>query len=162
MRKTFIILAVMSALALVLMIGCKPAPNQTCSTGSDCFLRYVGDAECAPCDYNEKDYKCVSKEAADAIDLKRGEILSRVQCMTCIGTDSLESTANYECACSDAVCGIQKKVGIANPASVYCEENGGTLEIVTAADGSQSGICTLKDGTKCDEWAYFRGECPAK
>lgn len=49
---------------------------------------------------------------------------------------------------------------IANPASVYCEQNNGTLEIVTAAGGSQAGICTLKDGTRCDEWAYYRGECP--
>ena len=50
-----------------------------------------------------------------------------------------------------------------NPASVHCEQNGGKLQIVTAADGSQSGVCTFPDGSKCDEWAYFRGECgPAK
>jgi len=47
-----------------------------------------------------------------------------------------------------------------NPASVYCEEKGGTFEIITAEDGSQSAICTLKGDIKCDEWAYFRGECP--
>jgi putative hemolysin len=46
-----------------------------------------------------------------------------------------------------------------NPASVYCKENGGELEIVTAADGSQSGRCVFPDGSACDEWAYFRGEC---
>jgi len=46
-----------------------------------------------------------------------------------------------------------------NPASVYCEQNGNTLEIRTAADGSQSGVCVFPDGTTCDEWAYFRGEC---
>jgi putative hemolysin len=46
-----------------------------------------------------------------------------------------------------------------NPASVYCEQNGNKLEIRTAADGSQSGICVLPDGSTCDEWAYFRGEC---
>lgn len=51
-----------------------------------------------------------------------------------------------------------KNVGLANPASVYCEKNGGTLEIVNEAEG-QKGICTLSDGTKCDEWQYFRGEC---
>ena len=48
---------------------------------------------------------------------------------------------------------------IANPASVNCINNGGQLEIVTADDGSQTGICTFKDGTICEEWAYFRGEC---
>ncbi len=49
---------------------------------------------------------------------------------------------------------------IANPASVYCEEQGGKLEIRTDADGGQAGYCTLKDGTECEEWAYYRGECP--
>lgn len=46
-----------------------------------------------------------------------------------------------------------------NPASAYCEQNGGQLEIVTAADGSQSGRCIFPDGSFCDEWAYHRGEC---
>jgi hypothetical protein len=46
-----------------------------------------------------------------------------------------------------------------NPASVNCEQNGYRLEIHTAADGSQSGVCVFPDGSTCDEWAYFRGEC---
>jgi putative hemolysin len=46
-----------------------------------------------------------------------------------------------------------------NPASAYCEQNGNKLEIQTAVDGSQSGICVFPDGSTCDEWAYFRGEC---
>lgn len=48
---------------------------------------------------------------------------------------------------------------IANPASVYCEQSGNILEIQTAADGSQTGVCIFADGSTCDEWAYFRGEC---
>jgi len=46
-----------------------------------------------------------------------------------------------------------------NPASVYCEQNGNTLEIRTADDGGQNGVCIFPDGSTCDEWAYFRGEC---
>jgi hypothetical protein len=46
-----------------------------------------------------------------------------------------------------------------NPASLYCEQQGNKLEIHTAADGSQSGICVFPDGSTCDEWAYFKGEC---
>ena len=46
-----------------------------------------------------------------------------------------------------------------NPASVYCEEQGYSLEIITASDGSQRGICIFPDGSSCDEWTYFRGEC---
>lgn len=48
---------------------------------------------------------------------------------------------------------------VANPASVHCREQGGTLEIVDGPEG-QHGVCTLKDGTVCEEWAYLRGECP--
>jgi len=50
-------------------------------------------------------------------------------------------------------------VNMPNPASVYCEEQGNTNEIRTADDGSQSGVCIFPDGSICDEWAYFRGEC---
>jgi putative hemolysin len=46
-----------------------------------------------------------------------------------------------------------------NPASVYCEQQGYKIEIRTAADGSQSGVCIFPDGSECDEWAYYRGEC---
>jgi putative hemolysin len=51
------------------------------------------------------------------------------------------------------------QVNMPNPASVYCEQNGNQLEIQTADDGSQSGVCVFPDGSICDEWAYFRGEC---
>jgi putative hemolysin len=47
---------------------------------------------------------------------------------------------------------------IANPAAVYCVQKGGRLAIVTDAHG-ESGICIFSDGSQCDEWAYFRGEC---
>jgi putative hemolysin len=51
------------------------------------------------------------------------------------------------------------QTGMPNPASVYCEQTGNKIEIRTAADGSQSGICIFPDGSTCDEWAYYRGEC---
>jgi hypothetical protein len=51
------------------------------------------------------------------------------------------------------------QVSMPNPASVYCEQNGNKLEIHTTADGSQSGVCIFPDGSTCDEWAHFRGEC---
>lgn len=52
-----------------------------------------------------------------------------------------------------------QNAGLPNPASVYCEEQGGTLEIRTNADGSQVGVCIFDNGSECDEWAYFRDEC---
>jgi len=46
-----------------------------------------------------------------------------------------------------------------NPAAAYCQKQGYTSEIRTAADGSQSGVCKFPNGTECDEWAYFRRNC---
>jgi len=60
---------------------------------------------------------------------------------------------------SDSAGSDSPQANIPNPASVYCEQQGNTLEIQTAADGSQSGVCIFPDGSTCDEWAYFRGEC---
>jgi len=51
------------------------------------------------------------------------------------------------------------QVDMANPASVFCQEQGGQLEIRTGADGGQFGVCLFADGSECDEWAFFRGEC---
>jgi putative hemolysin len=36
---------------------------------------------------------------------------------------------------------------------------GGTLEIREDAEGNQVGWCVFDDGSECEEWAYYRGEC---
>jgi putative hemolysin len=48
---------------------------------------------------------------------------------------------------------------IANPASLNCEENGGKVDIRTDPSGGQVGVCIFPDGSECDEWTYFQGEC---
>lgn len=49
-------------------------------------------------------------------------------------------------------------VGLPNPASAYCVDQGGKLEIRTASDGGQSGWCHLPDGRVVEEWTLYRGE----
>lgn len=61
-----------------------------------------------------------------------------------------------ECQPGDS---LEAQAGLPNPASVYCEENGGTLEIREDQTGGQVGYCLFEDGTECEEWAYYRGEC---
>jgi len=46
-----------------------------------------------------------------------------------------------------------------NPASTYCEEQGGTLEIREDESGGQIGVCVFDDGSECEEWAFYEGEC---
>ena len=48
---------------------------------------------------------------------------------------------------------------LANPASKYCIEHGGVSAIQTDDKGAQQGICQFPNGSVCDEWKYFRGEC---
>lgn len=50
------------------------------------------------------------------------------------------------------------EVNIANPASAYCEEQGGKVEI-REGEAGQYGICIFPDGSGCDEWALFHGVC---
>jgi putative hemolysin len=55
-----------------------------------------------------------------------------------------------------------QNVGMPNPAAVYCEFLGFKYEIRKAKDGSKSGVCKFPDGTECDAFAFFRGECGKK
>ncbi len=59
----------------------------------------------------------------------------------------------------EATPAVTSAPGLPNPAAVYCEQQGYITEIRTAADGSQAGYCPFPDGSECDEWAYYRGEC---
>ncbi|WP_420961154.1 DUF333 domain-containing protein [Brucella sp. IR073] len=46
------------------------------------------------------------------------------------------------------------RAGMANPASVYCVDIGGKLEIRDTPQG-QAGYCHLPDGRVIDEWRLF-------
>lgn len=49
--------------------------------------------------------------------------------------------------------------GLANPASVHCQEQGGRLEMRQDKEGGQYGVCIFEDGSECEEWAFYRDEC---
>jgi putative hemolysin len=49
---------------------------------------------------------------------------------------------------------------LANPASVNCARQGGTLSIERRPDGGAFGVCIFTDNYQCEEWALLRGECP--
>lgn len=50
-------------------------------------------------------------------------------------------------------------VGMANPASVYCEKVGGKLEMRDET-GGVAGYCHLPDGRVVEEWELFRADNP--
>ena len=47
---------------------------------------------------------------------------------------------------------------IANPASEKCVKLGGQVEIQKNQAG-EFGVCVFDDGSRCEEWALFRGKC---
>lgn len=51
------------------------------------------------------------------------------------------------------------KAQLANPASQFCVEKGGKVEIKTDSTGGQVGFCKFTNGKECEEWSMFRGEC---
>ncbi|HNY35753.1 MAG TPA: DUF333 domain-containing protein [Candidatus Pacearchaeota archaeon] len=48
---------------------------------------------------------------------------------------------------------------VANPASVFCTQQGYTLEMRSNDDGSQYGVCIFGEGKECDEWKFYNKEC---
>ena len=53
-----------------------------------------------------------------------------------------------------------KPVGLPNPASQNCLDQGGTLVIQERGDGGQYGVCYFEDNRQCEEWALMNGHCP--
>lgn len=51
-------------------------------------------------------------------------------------------------------------LGMANPASVFCVQQGGTLRRLHTAAG-EHGVCVLRDGREVEEWALFRQHHPS-
>ena len=56
--------------------------------------------------------------------------------------------------CGKTEAPVEENAEIANPASVYCEENGWTLVLEEGA-----WLCMFADGSYCEEWAFMNGEC---
>jgi len=53
---------------------------------------------------------------------------------------------------------VEKNSNLANPASQNCLDKGGRLEMREETAGTL-GICKFNDGTECEEWQFYRGEC---
>jgi putative hemolysin len=62
-------------------------------------------------------------------------------------------------SCGPSHAGPTPAPNMPNPASVYCKQNGGRLDLRQDATGGVTGVCVFPDGSSCEEWAYFRGEC---
>ncbi len=70
-----------------------------------------------------------------------------------------DAWAFYRGECGPQNQGAAGNTGLANPAAVYCQEQGFNYEMRTDDQGKAVGVCVFDDGSDCDAWAYYRGEC---
>lgn len=60
-----------------------------------------------------------------------------------------------------AGCGSQsQQMHVANPASKHCVQQGGAVVIQKNGEGGEFGVCVFEDNRQCEEWAFYRGNCP--
>jgi uncharacterized protein len=60
--------------------------------------------------------------------------------------------------CNNTQIQYSNQQAIANPASEKCIKDGGQDRILNGQNG-QYGLCLFPDGTVCEEWAYYNGNC---
>ncbi|MFZ2193091.1 MAG: DUF333 domain-containing protein [Candidatus Moraniibacteriota bacterium] len=91
---------------------------------------------------------------------KKGNVVCTQEAKACPDGSYVSRTGpNCEFALCPGENDSAKPLSMANPASVFCEKNGGKLEIRTDENGGQAGYCIFSDGSECEEWQYQRGEC---
>lgn len=131
-RKWLVLLGFLSL--MFLLVGCKPEPDMS----------------------NPASVYC--EENGGTVEIRKDEQGNEIgYCVFEDGSECEEWTFyRGDCKPGDS---LTPGVGLANPASVYCEENGGTIEIREDASGGQVGYCIFDDGSECEEWAFYRGEC---
>jgi putative hemolysin len=85
--------------------------------------------------------------------IRSAGLMSVFAIMACTNDDSSQSEKNPSQEKKDA------ETATADPASEYCRENGGTLQIRKDGEGNAYGLCVFANGNECDLWAYYRGTC---
>ena len=63
----------------------------------------------------------------------------------------------------DCPVGGLKVTGYVTPAATYCAITGGEYAVTgNSGQEDEQGTCTFKNGTTCDVWAYYNGQCTAQ
>ena len=135
-RHTLVFFVLLTALAL--LAACVPAPTP------------VPAAAGIP---NPASVNCIKQ--GGVLDIRKEAKGEVGYCKFADGSEC-EEWAYFRGECAPG--GKKPGADMPNPASKYCVDQGGKLEIRDEA-GGQAGYCVFPDGSECDEWAYFRGEC---
>jgi len=173
MKKAIILIIL---LILLVPIGLAKTETVELRTGDS---RLIEDSNVTLLSINERDNKiivCVNSQK-QILEEKQEKTVNNLRIdVKDVKYDYAKLTLDSDCRncicntneCSNAACFSdvkevieEDKTGLPNPASVYCEEQGGISEIRYLEDGSQVGYCIFDD-FECEEFAFYNKECPQK
>jgi putative hemolysin len=147
----YIPMALLAILVILVILSIRlQGENSECKINEDCVLQQT---TCCSCNMGG-DEECMTKQKAEETQARLDK-----ECSVDIMCVAMYNCNVNKCECENGNCtGIfSNETEISNPASTYCVEQGGILEIRENKLG-QYGVC-VKDGKECEEWAYYRGEC---
>ena len=159
--------------ALLLAAGCatKEAEEKNefvCvdRCGDGICQEIVCEAEGCPCAETKETCPgdCGKLECVDTgTECCLGDSCSTTTANCVVGTVPVIKGCDSECrqivSCEATADEEEQPIGMANPASVYCVEQGGSLDVREDARGyGEYGVCVLANGTECEEWAYFKSD----
>lgn len=134
------------AFVLITALLCGCMDNETTTTTLQTTTTLVPECVLSMCDC-----KCHPKGTT------REETEGVLCGINCLGEYKVAGCEYKDNACTEIKV-EDTGVGIANPASVKCIQDNGVLKIINSPEG-QRGLCLFPDGSVCEEWAHFRGEC---
>ena len=161
LRRIFVILAG-SLLLAALLGGCKPVTAPAAAPAAPAATAAAADAATPEA---AQEGAGMANPASVYCEQNGGKLEIRDEtggqvgyCMFADGSEC-EEWAYMRGECKPGESKGSPAIGMPNPASVSCSDNGGTLEMRQDASGGEYGMCVFSDGSECEEWAYFRGEC---
>jgi putative hemolysin/PKD repeat protein len=114
-------------------------------------------------DKNHLDFDCSSVSISNSSAFAKSDPAE--PCASCsadssstgssIGTSAKQPCQQQEIPPAPSMSG---DIGLSDPAAVYCTEMGYEYKVLETEQG-ETGVCVLPDGTECDAWAFYGGEC---
>lgn len=98
--------------------------------------------------------KTIKRNATFFVVIAALLVIATVAC-----TSENETTASLYDQASATTEQSEQIIGMANPAAVYCIEQGGKLDMREERGGT-AGYCMFPDGSEKEEWEYWRENHP--
>ena len=150
---------ILSILVIVAVSGCIGPASEYCmksGTGYGLSLEQARDigikGQCG--DRLKETAVCNEVTGTWWIDLD----VEREGCNPACVVDVVTNSTSINWRCTGLIPPGGGGAGMANPASIYCQNMGYAHSIREGPEGS-AGYCVAPGGGECPEWEYLRGEC---